>query len=64
MADQHPADVFHLWSPPEGWASDDLALVWTGGSAEVNNLADVTVAGAGACLPALALALCGFYLEE
>ena len=55
-----------MWSPPEGWGAEHLAVeidddpcVWTDGSAEVNTLADVTVAGACVLLPALALALQG-----
>ena len=58
-------DVSHLWFPQDGWDVDDLALeidhpcVWTDGGAEATNLADVTVAGAGACLLALAAALQG-----
>ena len=66
LGSAYPADVSHLWCPPGGWDADDMSLeiddhlcVWTHGSAEVNNLATVTAAGAGAYLPALALALQG-----
>ena len=54
----YPVDVTRLWSPPEGWDAEHLAVeidddpcVWTDGSAEVKTLADVTVAGAGVLLP-------------
>ena len=59
-------DIGQLWVLRKGWDSGDLALeindhpcVWTDGSAEVHNIADVTVAGVGAYLPALSCALQG-----
>ena len=50
----------HLWSPPDYWDSDDIALemsdypnIWTGGSREdFPSFGGFEVAGAGVYLPA------------
>ena len=60
----YPVDFAAVWTPPDCWDADDIALevpehpnIWTDGSREVfSSIGGFEVAGAGVYLPASEIA--------